>query len=1375
MDSTPTTSSTAQSCTARAELNGLGHSQSSSQIVNTSPDGAAQTILSSPPSVTSAKSGIGASPHHAFHRREVPASSGNADAFDFENSTSSVVDVQPPPSVGAPPSVSLGTANGGASAQLDSVSITGTELNAIETALEMHAAEPATTFDFSDFLINRCGSNAVLAFSSICLLVTAIANSIFFKKMTNHMVNYPWFLAQLSTVVYVPVFFGIVWLSGDAITPEMRNFPKFQFFVMGVFDALSGVLAMFGGVHTSGSLQALLSNAIIPFTMILAYFWVNERFTSLQVLGSLVIMLGVCAAMQPSLASDDAGVGDNQPFFVFLYFLNNLPSAVSSVYKEVAFKGVDMDVNYLQAWVVWWQLLFGFALIPLNTLSILGRDRITWGELPSAFMNGLWCLLGYNHYKLPKCHPNPAFAEYHEYESPSSSSHSSGHVAYLELLTDGYAGFQPLPGLGSTTSELGPSHDAVVSAQNSSIAALHALASAITDTKPVPNVEHLVYADPSRVTTLKADFIERSPKISMPLLLRDPPTPAGKSDARWSWQTESLNTSPSQPIYIARHSAKPGSASSSRVRDLESDRFFAQTSKSGGSKALTASEANWDNDSHAAGMPTNSKPSDDLPECDACQNAWIMTTLYLSFNMLYNYFMIVVIKHGGASLMYIIMTLRLPLVQLAFSVKAINDPPDSFGLPEFIGLVAILAGMALYKRGESVSEPAKEEGEIPTEATRLLQPGEEGYGAIKGMEPPPITTLRERPSTVLSAAFLHSLAGNAGLHHASRIDVLAYQRWQEQQAEARRRAEAARAALLRKKTALQQRASYYSKLHITMQEARRGMRASASVTSPHSKRATFGLRDASANPIGHQGPDSIALTTQSQISDTEPAPSTSILFTAPHETTTSFSRKNVGAQARAGPLSVAATSSTLRPPLIATPQPQTQTASQITPEGISVPRPSTPRSSGGVGSTFFTPHRERMQAAAAAAGAGGSVPTPPSINTSLGQQGSTTEPPQPSSAIISGRSWGRGAGSRARLSQTTLGSTSTAALPPALTTQASQSLATSPGISPQVQGPDVSLSQPQSPPIANVSTVSIGSPSLGSIGLHDTITSSPPSFGGSSMTFYASNAAKRTQVARGATGIQLQPLQASVSLTSTQSQNALSTISSSVSGTPRLTAQGTPMYAATNAPQILSAAMGAPNLSSGVDVVIVTPSSRQNSPLLDSNGRPTAVLPPPVLGLNLDETGSAGDEITNENTNSALSAAVPFIQSSMLDVSTPTEPVAEITAAIIPLLSPPNDSHVESQEQTLDQPPQGELEVSHQNGHGSEQSFIGSTFESIGGKPASLSNEPILTPGDLRRQALIQMIASSQGPLVQGEDGQEEDEESLLRQQTEEQGREKPE
>lgn len=73
------------------------------------------------------------------------------------------------------------------------------------------------------------------------------------------------------------------------------------------------------------------------------------------------------------------------------------------------------------------------------------------------------------------------------------------------------------------------------------------------------------------------------------------------------------------------------------------------------------------------------------------------------------------IKYGSAALLWIILTLRLPLVQIAFAIRAINDPPDAFKVTSIIGLLVIITGLVLYRWSSVASvavDAAAEEGEL---------------------------------------------------------------------------------------------------------------------------------------------------------------------------------------------------------------------------------------------------------------------------------------------------------------------------------------------------------------------------------------------------------------------------------------------------------------------------------------------------------------------------------------------------------------------------------------------------------------------------------------------------------------------------------------
>ncbi len=71
------------------------------------------------------------------------------------------------------------------------------------------------------------------------LLLASVGNSIFGKLMMNKLPNYPYFLSQFTTVVYLPIF-GVVVLwtirFTNFITPDQYAFPKKKFAVMGLLD-----------------------------------------------------------------------------------------------------------------------------------------------------------------------------------------------------------------------------------------------------------------------------------------------------------------------------------------------------------------------------------------------------------------------------------------------------------------------------------------------------------------------------------------------------------------------------------------------------------------------------------------------------------------------------------------------------------------------------------------------------------------------------------------------------------------------------------------------------------------------------------------------------------------------------------------------------------------------------------------------------------------------------------------------------------------------------------------------------------------------------------------------------------------------------------
>jgi len=247
--------------------------------------------------------------------------------------------------------------------------------------------------------IKAYASPAVLkmAFYTICYVLSGVVNSIYLKKVMNNLNNYPFFLNQVTNYGYIPIFGAVVLYElkfTKLISKDQREFPWWKFFTMGALDAINGYIVVIGGVGTTGTMQQLLNQAIIPVTMIGSFIFLKERYSLIQIGGSLLIVGGVTLSLLPSLTTP-GGTSGNIPFFNMFFLCQAIPFAASNLYKDIAFKSVDMDVWYLQFWDVFYQSLIGTFLFPVNTI-LPPPANISWKDMPIDMKNGAICLSGTN-------------------------------------------------------------------------------------------------------------------------------------------------------------------------------------------------------------------------------------------------------------------------------------------------------------------------------------------------------------------------------------------------------------------------------------------------------------------------------------------------------------------------------------------------------------------------------------------------------------------------------------------------------------------------------------------------------------------------------------------------------------------------------------------------------------------------------------------------------------------------------------------------------------------------------------------------------------------------------------------------------------------
>ena len=226
------------------------------------------------------------------------------------------------------------------------------------------------------------------------------------------------------------------------VEEEQGDLPHKKAAIMGMLDAFAGTLMVLGGVYTDGQTQILLLQAAIPITLLLSVLLLRRKYHNQQYGGACTIIGAVCRKktfferrkkiigkmvlvlsisfrrrilLSPSSpvlskcmgvsggAAAAAGAGGGL-IFNAIFLCSNLPSALSTIYKEVAFsEAPGLSVNKIQFWVAFYQLFGNVIWCPIYTLSILGPSRVPLGEMSDILWNGFQCFLGYDMIKAPFC------------------------------------------------------------------------------------------------------------------------------------------------------------------------------------------------------------------------------------------------------------------------------------------------------------------------------------------------------------------------------------------------------------------------------------------------------------------------------------------------------------------------------------------------------------------------------------------------------------------------------------------------------------------------------------------------------------------------------------------------------------------------------------------------------------------------------------------------------------------------------------------------------------------------------------------------------------------------------------------------------------
>ena len=195
-------------------------------------------------------------------------------------------------------------------------------------------------------------------------------------------VNFHYVLIGGAALTYVT--------SKGLIPPKTYLVPHSKFMIMGCLDSFAGIVAGLAAKRTSGSVQQLLNQSLIPFTMLSSYAFLGTRASRCEVGGAIVILLGAFVVLLPSLMGDSRSI-TSHPFAQMLYMSSNVPYSMSYVYKEHGFKNLAIHVVFLTQWVSIYQLLLGFLFAPLQLIPGFGGETTTMAGIFSSFYSGFCC------------------------------------------------------------------------------------------------------------------------------------------------------------------------------------------------------------------------------------------------------------------------------------------------------------------------------------------------------------------------------------------------------------------------------------------------------------------------------------------------------------------------------------------------------------------------------------------------------------------------------------------------------------------------------------------------------------------------------------------------------------------------------------------------------------------------------------------------------------------------------------------------------------------------------------------------------------------------------------------------------------------------
>ncbi|KAL3845761.1 hypothetical protein ACJIZ3_003164 [Penstemon smallii] len=237
---------------------------------------------------------------------------------------------------------------------------------------------------------------SVIVWFAITLLL-GVTNRVLHKLALVPMKDYPFFLAQFNSFVYVAVYFSVLHIRHRAgiTTDEMLAIPKTPFVMIGFLESVAIIFGMYSGAMLPGPVIPLLYQTLLVWQLVFSSLFLKRNYSLNQLVGCFLVAAGVVVAVT-SGSNNGKVLSGVRILWPALMIAACAFQAGASIVKEYVFldaatrfKGKLLDDFIVNSFGSGFQALFILLFLPI--LSSL--KSIPLSELPLYFKSGAACFL----------------------------------------------------------------------------------------------------------------------------------------------------------------------------------------------------------------------------------------------------------------------------------------------------------------------------------------------------------------------------------------------------------------------------------------------------------------------------------------------------------------------------------------------------------------------------------------------------------------------------------------------------------------------------------------------------------------------------------------------------------------------------------------------------------------------------------------------------------------------------------------------------------------------------------------------------------------------------------------------------------------------